>query len=314
MTLLDWLHNKWNITSFVLINLMDSSILVLLVYPFLYFLTFKPLITQIKERTRMAGIIKQSEEEWDTIFNSITDMVSIHDSNFIIKKANESFLKFTGMNRDDVTGRRCYTLVHGTNQPFCNCPHERCLQSREHEILEIEDERTSLSLLVSVSPVFDKDGNFLYSVHIAKDISELKQVEKELRVKSYILERMNKNLTIMVDEEVKKRRQQEQLLIQQSKQASMGEVVGMIAHQWKQPLNAISLTVEDLQEASDFGEIDKDYVRRANKAVMQQVGFMSKTIDDFRTFLIPSRTQRSFDIKKAIEDIVGMFGSLYKKK
>ncbi len=125
---------------------------------------------------------------------------------------------------------------------------------------------------------------------------------------------MNAGLEKKVDEEIKLRYQKEQMLVQQSKLASMGEMIAMIAHQWKQPLNAISLTVQDLQDAHEFGELNKESMALSTEAVKQQISFMAKTVDDFRTFLMPSKTPLRFNIKKAIDDIIGMFGTLYKKK
>ncbi|QWR77597.1 sensor histidine kinase [Candidatus Magnetomonas plexicatena] len=145
-------------------------------------------------------------------------------------------------------------------------------------------------------------------------LETFKSMISKVREKTNDLLVMNTELEKRVDEEIKHRMLKEQLLVQQSKQASMGEVVGMIAHQWKQPLNAISLTIQDLKDAGNFGELNKESVDEATKAILSQIMFMSKTIDDFRTFLMPSRTKVTFNVRKAIEDIVGMFGTLYKKK
>ncbi|KJR43677.1 diguanylate cyclase, partial [Candidatus Magnetoovum chiemensis] len=71
---------------------------------------------------------------------------------------------------------------------------------------------------------------------------------------------INNELTERVSQEVAARMQNEQLLIQQSKMAAMGEMIAVIAHQWKQPLNVISLLVIDIKDAYDFNEINKEYI------------------------------------------------------
>ncbi|WP_444550889.1 sensor histidine kinase [Candidatus Magnetomonas plexicatena] len=124
---------------------------------------------------------------------------------------------------------------------------------------------------------------------------------------------LNQHLEQRVEEEVKNRLQQEQMLIQQSKMASMGEIISMIAHQWKQPLNAISLTVEDIKDTYDYNEMSKESIHKSVKIVHSQIEFMAKTIDDFREFLSPSKDKTVTNVKKIIDDLMFMFGASYKK-
>ncbi|MBF0555904.1 MAG: HAMP domain-containing histidine kinase [Nitrospirae bacterium] len=93
----------------------------------------------------------------------------------------------------------------------------------------------------------------------------------------------------------------------------MGEMIGVIAHQWRQPINAIGLIVQDLVDAFEHGEVNKEYLETEIQATMQHIGFMSQTIDDFRNFLKPSKEKRRFDIKKAIEEIMSMFEGILKR-
>ncbi|MBF0566713.1 MAG: HAMP domain-containing histidine kinase [Nitrospirae bacterium] len=104
----------------------------------------------------------------------------------------------------------------------------------------------------------------------------------------------------------------ETLLIQQSKVATMGEMLGIIAHQWKQPLNAISLISQDLQDAYDFGELDKLYIDASTDKIMQQIHHMSKTIDEFSAFLKPSKTKVIFDLRLSIAEVFSILSSQLK--
>ncbi|MBF0488342.1 MAG: GAF domain-containing protein [Nitrospirae bacterium] len=130
--------------------------------------------------------------------------------------------------------------------------------------------------------------------------------ETEMKLKAHLEQK--------VKDEIEKGKQKEQMLVQQSKLATMGEMIGMIAHQWRQPLNAISLTVEDLRDAFDYGDLDKEYMNTSAFAVLRQVQFMAKTIDDFKNFLTPSKTKVDFNVQNAIEDLINMIGFLYTKK
>ncbi len=116
----------------------------------------------------------------------------------------------------------------------------------------------------------------------------------------------NEELTKIVNQEVAIRMQNEQLLIQQSKMAAMGEMISVIAHQWKQPLSAISLLIQDFRDAYDFNEINKEYIDDFVKNVLDKIVFMSRTIDDFRNFLKPSKKKEYFDVKAAIADVLSI--------
>ena len=124
------------------------------------------------------------------------------------------------------------------------------------------------------------------------DITKIKLSEEELKIK--------------VEDEVKKNRDKDRLLIQQSKLASMGEMLGNIAHQWRQPLNNVSLILQFLRdnyknEAVSEEKLDK-FMNRANK----HIEYMSETIDDFRNFYKPSKTQNEFSIKESIDTLLYM--------
>ncbi len=107
-----------------------------------------------------------------------------------------------------------------------------------------------------------------------------------------------------VEEEVNKRRQKEQMLIQQSKIAAMGEMIGAIAHQWRQPLNALGIMLQDIKEAYDFGELDKKYIDKTVSESLNQILYMSRTIDDFRDFYRTSKDKETFSIIKAIKSVI----------
>ncbi len=117
---------------------------------------------------------------------------------------------------------------------------------------------------------------------------------------------LNRNLENRVRESVKQIRQQEQVMIQQAKMAEMGEMMSSIAHQWRQPLSVMGLEMQDLRDAYEFGELNEAYLDRALATTMQQIHYMSKTIDDFRNFFKPDKTKERFGIKECIDDIAGI--------
>jgi len=95
-----------------------------------------------------------------------------------------------------------------------------------------------------------------------------------------------------------------ELLKIQTKQALMGEMISAIAHQWKQPLNALSMNFQILQYDD---EITKDNIKFCIENGLKQVEYMSKTIDDFRRFLSPDKKMKRFSLLEVIEDILDLF-------
>ncbi len=110
------------------------------------------------------------------------------------------------------------------------------------------------------------------------------------------------NERLSLQREVRKNLEQERLLIQQSRLAAMGEMVHNIAHQWRQPLNALSIVISNIKDDYDFKELTPEALEKAvhhSRRLLQQ---MSSTIDDFRDFFRPDREPGEFDVAHAIDD------------
>jgi len=99
-----------------------------------------------------------------------------------------------------------------------------------------------------------------------------------------------------VAEQLEANRQKEQLVIQQSKMAAMGEMIGAIAHQWRQPLSIIGGSLINIEESYDENELTKEYLKKQIDSAEKNLLFMSKTIDDFRNFFSPSKSKTDFSV------------------
>lgn len=101
--------------------------------------------------------------------------------------------------------------------------------------------------------------------------------------------------------------EQERMLLQQSKMATMGEMVGIIAHQWVQPLNAISMISQMLQELLELDAESEKLVRKTVSSINEQIDFMTATINDFRNFLKPMGQAGEFNLFKAVSDVLQLY-------
>jgi signal transduction histidine kinase len=95
-------------------------------------------------------------------------------------------------------------------------------------------------------------------------------------------------------------------MYQNARLASMGEMIGNIAHQWRQPLNALTLLIQSFGIKSEAGKLDKEFVKKQVDEGLRLANSMSNTIEDFRNFFSPSKEKELFEVKKAINDTLEM--------
>ena len=104
--------------------------------------------------------------------------------------------------------------------------------------------------------------------------------------------------------DISKRANAEHELRQVQKMAAMGEMLSAIAHQWRQPLNALSTYIASLPSAFYNNLITKEFIDKLVREADSQIQFMSLTINDFRQYFRPSKSKQAFDVKDAIESAV----------
>jgi signal transduction histidine kinase len=85
--------------------------------------------------------------------------------------------------------------------------------------------------------------------------------------------------------------------------ALMGEMMSAISHQWRQPLNALALEVQDVREAYAFGELDKAYIENNIKNSMEKINFLSDTINNFRDYFKPQAEKEKFMVSDALKEV-----------
>ncbi|MBT1071215.1 PAS domain-containing sensor histidine kinase [Pelotalea chapellei] len=146
---------------------------------------------------------------------------------------------------------------------------------------------------------------------IAHDITERKQAEQALAMKQRQLEELNASLEERVNNTVDELRRKDKILIQQNRQAAMGEMINNIAHQWRQPLNSLGLVIQNTHFEFDAGLLTPEQMDLDMKLGMELIQFMSQTIDDFRTFFREDKEIKRFCIAESISRAVTLLeGSL----
>ena len=139
----------------------------------------------------------------------------------------------------------------------------------------------SITLLIILSYIFIKEKNLKNKVN-----------------------KLNISLQKRVEKEVTQNRSKDKLIFQQAKLASLGEMIGNIAHQWRQPLNTLAIIVQDIENAHYFEGLDDSYIESFSKDAMKQIEYMSSTIDDFRHFSKGETEGEPFSIQEAVVDSI----------
>jgi len=135
----------------------------------------------VEMRKKAEETTKKSNEEWKTTFDAISSFVFILDTEFRLIKVNKALCDALKKEPRDLVSKRCYEVLHGMDKPWPNCPHKKTLSTGQTAIEEVNDSRLGCSLLISNSPIHDKNGKLVGAVHIAQDITVRKQMEKQLR-------------------------------------------------------------------------------------------------------------------------------------
>ncbi|WP_373069893.1 cache domain-containing protein [Sulfurimonas sp.] len=125
--------------------------------------------------------------------------------------------------------------------------------------------------------------------------------QQNVKSRQQQLEFLNASLEQRVARELHNLRQKDKMLIQKAKMADMGDMISMIAHQWRQPLNQLSYVLMNIDSAYEYKELDKKYMDEKIKEANNLLEFMSVTIDDFRDYFKPDQKKEMVNIGNVVK-------------
>lgn len=148
---------------------------------------------------------------------------------------------------------------------------------------------------------------------LEKEVAERKLAQEALALKQRELEELNAGLERRVAQEVEQNLLKDRILFHNARLAAMGELLNNIAHQWRQPLNSIALMLQGCVMQSKESHLERESVKRCVDDCMEQVGYLSKTINLFQSFFIPEEETRDFDPYETVEKAVSLLRPSYEQ-
>ena len=236
--------------------------------------------------------LSYSEKLLKNILNTVPARICWKDANSVFLGCNALFLEDAGFeNEEQIIGKTDYDMVWKDLAEVYIEDDKLVMDSDIGKINYTESMiiKNNKKITVSVSkvPLRDESNNIIGILSSYTDITHQVKVQHELKEK-------------------------ETLLSQQSKMAAMGEMLGNIAHQWRQPLSVITTAASGIQIQRDFGTLKDEELVHAMKEIMKSSNYLSQTIDDFRDFFKPNKEKTFVDLEDIIDKTLALVSSKFK--
>jgi PAS domain S-box-containing protein len=133
------------------------------------------------ERKKAKEEVLRAKNEWELTFNSLPDLIAIIDKQHRIIRANKTMAQYLGIPAEQCINLNCYSCVHKSGKPPEFCPHTQTLKDGKEHVAELYEEKLGGYFLITTTPLIDKNGKLIGSVHVARDITDRKRAEEALQ-------------------------------------------------------------------------------------------------------------------------------------
>lgn len=132
--------------------------------------------------------------------------------------------------------------------------------------------------------------------------------------RQYLLKKMNEELNEKIKIEMKKNEEKTRISIQQSRMASMGEMLENIAHQWRQPLSTISVAASGIEIKKELNILNDEELSDSLRHIKNATQYLSNTIDDFRNFFVKDKIPSNINIRNTLNKTIDLISSTLAKE
>ncbi len=227
------------------------------------------------------------------VFKHTHDGIVITDENVNIITVNNAFIKTTGYEAEEVINKNPKILKsHNYSKNFYEDMWKELKTNHywDGEIVNKKKDDTFYTQWLTITAVYNKKKELINYIGIFSDITKQKQQEDLIKEK-------------------------ERMLFNQSKMASMGEMLGNIAHQWRQPLSVISVAAGAIKLNLEYKNIYKDEeIIEFTESIKNSTNYLSETIDDFRNFFAQDIKDQKVDCYLTVEKTLKLLSSNFKYK
>jgi PAS domain S-box-containing protein len=235
--------------------------------------------------------VHESMSESENLFRILTENsfvgIYIYRDKYIY--ANPEYIEKTGYSMKELLQMSPWEIVHEESREIVRENVTRRLSGEvfskkynERKIITKSGEVRTFRVATNTVAI---NGEYA-GIGSTIDITDLKELQDSLEDK--------------VKEETYRRHEQEQLLIQQSKLAEMGAMLRSVAHQWKQPLNAVHMLMQDMMKTYSTGELNEEYISWVYETSTEQLKYMMETMKDFMDYLRPSKKREVFRLEESL--------------
>ena len=261
-----------------------------------------------------------------------SNIVSKTDVNGIITFVNDEFCKISGYTKEELVGKN-HNIVRHPDVPASKFKLLwKTIKSKniyKGTVKNLAKDGSTFYVNTTVIPILDEKGEIEEFIAIRYDVTkevfyreslekkerELEELneelEKRVQMKTKELKELNETLERRVKEEIAKNEEKQKVMFWQSRFASLGEMLANIAHQWRQPLTELNLTLFSMKKAALRKEHEAvETLYNESKVLIQN---MSNTIEDFSNFFKPEKEKQHFMLRESIEEALHILKRVLKR-
>jgi PAS domain S-box-containing protein len=264
--------------------------------------------------------LRQARDELETALGKYTDLYDFAptsyfnlDGNEIIRSVNLTGATLLGIERSRLIGGSFGQFVAQEARPAFTAFLGKLFGSRGKETCEVVLKKDGMRPRhVQIEALAGKSDDECRIAVI--DITERRLAEEVLAEKQRELDEINRTLESRIVQAVDELLLKDRMLIAQSRLAVMGEMINNIAHQWRQPLNALGLVIQQVQFSYGSAEFSREFLEENTSKCMELILHMSRTVDDFRNFFRPDKIRTPFHVNQVIRQMVSLIEESFKDK
>ena len=258
-----------------------------------------------------------------------SNIISKTDTSGIITFVNDEFCKISGYSKDELIGAN-HNIVRHPDVPdsdfkklWENISHK---DTYKNTVMNMAKNGSTFYVNTTITPILNENGEIFEYIAIRYDVTdqmllkfelekkdlELEQLnrdlEKKVQNKTKELKELNKTLERRIQTEISKNEEKQKVVFHQARLASLGQMLANIAHQWRQPLTQLSLTLFNIKkESKKHNETEVEELYSNSKMIIKN---MSETIEDFTDFFKPNKAKTEFNIKNSVNEAISLLSKI----